>query len=179
VLSFTLLAIYDPIPGNDNFGRLMINNLKRRGIVTGVVHPPRKSDTDNDDDIDINDENDDILSLERTRTLHDQLSRLVHSCGFDIAIGCNMMDAYDHGVVRTEDRQRACQCEMLDELEEFILLMKHYCLVLGVATASSSSSSSTVNVGTQLCSVGVDSPMGFSQGRCTIMKQNFDWMEKK
>jgi len=33
----------------------MINNLKRRGIVTGVVLPPRKSDADNDD-IDINDE---------------------------------------------------------------------------------------------------------------------------
>jgi hypothetical protein len=168
VSSFTLLAIYDPIPGNDNFGRLMINNLKRRGIVTGVVLPPRKSDADNDD-IDINDENE-VLSLERTRTLHDQLSRLVHSCGFDIAIGCNMMDAYDHGVVRSEDRQRACQCEMLDELEEFVLLMKHYCLALGVATASSSSS--TINFGTQLCSVGVDSQMGFSEGRCTVMKRD-------
>jgi hypothetical protein len=79
-----------------------------------------------------------------------------------------MMDAYDHGVVRSEDRQRAFQSEMLDELEEFVLLMKHYCLALGVATASSS----TINVGTQLCSVGVDSPMGFSEGRCTVMKRD-------
>jgi len=30
--SFVAVAIYDPIPGHDRFGQLMIENLKRAGI---------------------------------------------------------------------------------------------------------------------------------------------------
>ena len=133
--------------------------------------PPRTSkggsNKKNDDDDD--DDKNAVLSLECTRTLHDQLSRLVRSCGFDIAVGCDMMDAYDHGVVRMEDRRRALECEMLDELEEFVLLKRHYCLVLGAVTAAPSPT--VIDVGTHLCSVGVDSMMGFSEGRCTVMRR--------
>ena len=130
--------------------------------------PPRTSKGENNKKNDDDNENA-VLSLECTRTLHDQLSRLVRSCGFDIAVGCDMMDAYDHGVVRMEDRRRALECEMLDELEEFVLLKRHYCLVLGAITAAPSPT--VIDVGTHLCSVGVDSMMGFSKGRCTVMRR--------
>jgi hypothetical protein len=48
-----------------------------------------------------------------------------------------MVDAYDHGVVCPEDRERAMRCKALDELEEFALLMRHYCLLMGFATSLS------------------------------------------
>ena len=35
--SFVAVAIYDPIPGHDRFGQLMIENLKRAGIAGGVA----------------------------------------------------------------------------------------------------------------------------------------------
>ncbi len=56
------------------------------------------------------------MSLEKTRTLMDQLARLVRACGFDVAIGCDMVDvdAYNHGVILAEDRERAMRCKVLD-----------------------------------------------------------------
>ncbi len=106
-----------------------------------------------------------------TRTLDDQLVRLVRTCGFDVTVGCTMFDAYEHGVIRDGDRACALRCEALDELEEFYLLMRHYCLLVGVASSSSpdgrASSASACDddggsdVGIQLCSMGAESPMGF------------------
>ena len=201
--SFVAVAIYDPIPGHDRFGQLMIENLKRAGIVAGgndgVVVGRRRHDDDGEDD---DRHHRRLLSLEGTRTLADQLSRLVRDGGFDVAVGCDMADAYDHGVVRREDRTRAMRSEALDELEEFDLLMRHYSLLVGVSSSCSFSSrrggesrpdrtgdsgksasgSSPVRsdgggnggggseVGLRLCSVGTDSPMGFREGRCTVMK---------
>ena len=201
--SFVAVAIYDPIPGHDRFGQLMIENLKRAGIVAGVggggggvVGRRRHGDEGGDKGEDDDRHHRHLLSLEGTRTLTDQLSRLVRDSGFDVAVGCDMSDAYDHGVVRREDRTRAMRSEALDELEEFDLLMRHYSLLVGVSSSGSSSSrrggesrpdrtasgSSPARsdgggdggggseVGLRLCSVGTDSPMGFREGRCTVMK---------
>ncbi|KAL3816992.1 hypothetical protein ACHAXA_010112 [Cyclostephanos tholiformis] len=182
--SFVAVAIYDPIPGHDRFGQLMIENLKRAGIADdGDGHV-------GDDDHENDNKNRGLLSLEGTRTLTDQLSRLVRTCGFDVAVGCDMIDAYDHGVVHAEDRERAMRCEALDELEEFTLMMRHYCLLMSVATSSIRGASirldendsggcecastacdgdGEIDVGIRLCSMGVDSPMGFREGRCIVM----------
>ncbi len=46
------------------------------------------------------------MSLEKMRTLMDQLARLVRACGFDVAIGCDMVNTYDHGVIPAERIKR-------------------------------------------------------------------------
>ncbi len=53
-----------------------------------------------------------------TRTLTNQLVRLVCTCGFNIAVGCTMVGAYKHGVIPDGDQERAMRCEALDELED-------------------------------------------------------------
>ena len=148
--TFVAVALYDPIPSNDRFGQVMLNNLHKRGI-TG-----RQTLKD--------EERNEQLSLERTRTLSDHLAKLSKS-GFDIAVGCHMMDAYDHGVVTIEDRRRAARIEMLDELEEFVLLMRHYCFCVGVYSCGDRYQSAAA----AFSSVADDSPIGFQEGRCTIV----------
>lgn len=149
--TFVTIALYDPIPNNDRFGQVMLNNLQKRGI-TGQTHEDG--------------EQHEQLSLERTSTLSDHLAKL-HKCGFDIAVGCHMMDAYDHGVVSIDDRRRASRCEMLDELEEFILLMRHYCLCVGVHCSGDRYKSAAAT----LCTAGMDSPIGFQAGKCTSVRR--------
>jgi hypothetical protein len=185
------IAVYDPIPSHDRFGRKMIDNLHKAGITSAVrgedrgVVDERKNGTsqvlDNDSESKYWHL---LLGLEGTRTLSDQLSRLVHSGGFDIAVGCDMMSAYNYGVISDEERRVAARCEMLDELEEFVLLMEHYCFVMGVVFPCSSRNNKTGLLGDhdntqyrfcvaeQLCSVGVDSLIGFREGNCTIMRSN-------
>ena len=41
-----------------------------------------------------------------------------------------MMQVYNQ--MKLQDMQRAAQCKMTDELEEFELLMRRYCLVIGI-----------------------------------------------
>jgi hypothetical protein len=186
--SFVAVAIYDPIPGHDRFGQLMIENLKRAGVLSSGSVGRRGGDDKHKHD----NQNPGLMSLEKTRTLMDQLTRLVRTCGFDVSVGCDMVDAYDHGVILPEDRERAMRCEALDELEEFTLMMRHYCLLMGVATSSTRGASIRVDednsigcesassdcdgncgsdVGIRLCSVGANSPMGFRDGRCTVLKK--------
>ena len=185
-LPFVAVVLYDPIPLDDRFGRTMIDNLRRAGIaIERTMSRPRcrdgAKDAGNDDESD-----DEVqLSLETTSTLSAQLARLV-SAGFDVATGCDMLTAYDYGVISTEDRRRAMQCEMLDELEEFQLLMRHYCLCVGVATGGASRcNKATIEhqqegialknrrdcIGYKLCDEGRDSLMGFQEGHCTIVNR--------
>ncbi len=180
--SFVAVAIYDPIPGHDRFRQLMIENLKRAGITGGSGGGGGGGRKEVEDEYGQGNQRERLLSLEGTRTLTDQLTRLVRTCGFDVALCCDMVDAYDHGVVRPEDRERAMQFKALDELEEFALLMRHYCLLMGVATSLSRGRCVSVlpacnedggsNVGIWLCSVGSSSLMGFREGRCTAMKRS-------
>ena len=177
---FVAVVIYDPIPSNDRFGQLMINNLQKAGIMgrrrkRGHVRATHNETDDDDDD------KSSQLSLEKTQTLSDQITKLTKS-GFDIAVGCDMMAAYNHGVLSMEDFRRAARCEMLDELEEFNLLMKHYCLVVGVSSPAGKDNHKCDDedgsmmcefdsIGFTFCSVGKDSPMGFKEGHCMAMKR--------
>ncbi|KAL3805256.1 hypothetical protein ACHAW5_007093 [Stephanodiscus triporus] len=99
-----------------------------------------------------------------------------------------MVDAYEHGVMCDGDWRRAMRCEVLDELEEFYLLMRHYSLLVGVASSLSRGvgcidvgdddgdrreslalacdDDGGSKVGIRLCSVGLESPMGFRDGQC-------------
>ena len=149
--SFVAVAMYDTVPGNDRFGNVMIQNLHQAGI----VNTRRKKGSDEDED-------NQILSLEATPTVSDQLNKFIQ-CGFDVAVGCDMMDAYNHGVIHTDDVRHAAKCEMLDELEEFNLLMKHYCFVVSVKSTTKDS------VGFNLCSIGEDSLIGFEARYCTAL----------
>jgi hypothetical protein len=183
--SFVVVAIYNPIPRHNRFGQLMMENLKWAGITGGGGGGGGSGGGGRKED-DYKHGHDDrrewLLSLEGTRTLTDQLARLVRTCGFDVALCCNMVEAYNHGVVRSEDRERAMQCEALDKLEEFLLLMRHYCLLMGIATLLSRGRCASAlpgwdedggsNVGIWLCSVGSSSPMGFREGQCTAMKRS-------
>jgi hypothetical protein len=145
--STAYLAMYEPVLGDDAFGRVMETNL----VKAGVAEPGSSC-------------------LLRTRSLSQHLSKL-HGAGFDLATGCDMWSAYET-VVTPEQRQRANRCEFLDELEEWILIMKHYCLV--VASNDVGDGSHTVadpgsgreSRGAVFCSVGAASPMGFATGRC-------------
>ncbi len=171
--SFVAVGIYDPIPGHDRFGQLMIENLKRAGIAGGGGGGSGDGRKEDDDKHGHDNRQERLLSLEGTRTLTDQLARLVWTCGFDVTLCCDMVDAYDHGVVCPEDWERAMRCKALDELEEFALLMRHYCLLMGVAISLSRGRCTSVspacdevggsNIGIWLCSMGLSSPMGFRE----------------
>ena len=188
--AFVNVVIYDPIPSNDRFGELMIHNLQKVGIVGGGRKQYKRQqhnrggstsgnmNDNNEDDTANNSQQQQQLSLEKTRTLHDQLTKLIQG-NFDIAIGCDMMTAYDYGVISTNERKYANKCEMLDELEEFVLLMKHYCLVVGSVSSSSERDGMCNNgnkcIGSKLCEVGKDSVIGFQDGKCMVShreKQN-------
>lgn len=132
-----IVAIYDPVLGNDGFGRVMEQHLTRAGVAV----PPT---------MDSNDQ----LCLTACRTIDSHLDHLT-ACGFDIAIGCDMLAAYDT-VIGLAQRARANAVEMLDEIEEWILIMRHYCLVVaGITTGSE------IDLASHLCSAGDHSPLGF------------------
>ena len=165
--SFVAVAMYDPIPCHDRFGQVMIHNLQKVGIV-GTKRRSRTSDTSNTLENNQDDPQEQPLSLETTRTLSDQLNKLIQ-CGFDTAVGSDMMNAYYHGIIPPKEVKHASKCEMLDELEEFHLLMKHYCFCVGVkdGTLGGKEMESRFAVGSTLCNVGKDSLLGFQEGYCT------------
>jgi len=143
------------------FGRMMEGNLTQAGVV----------------------EPDSCLVQRRTLTAY--LASLVHTdsssssssgatSSFRRAVGCNMHTAYET-LLTAAQRQRANRCEFLDELEEWVLIMQHYGLVvasnnldstvgraLTVVVKSSSSSSSNSNNA---------SGCGFVEGRCQELEK--------
>lgn len=125
------VVIYDPIAQYDAFGHVMEKHLVSAGMAAAHT------------------------SLLQTRTLQHQLSKLT-SCGFDVAVGCDMWQAYQT-ILTDEQRLRANKCELLDELEEWKLLMQHYCLAVGSTTTTN-----------EFCNVGASSPMGFCKDKCTV-----------
>jgi len=99
-------ACYEPIIGSgDPFGQVMERNLVKRGVASPEC------------------------CLLQTRTLHDQLEKLVECEGFLRAVGCDMWSAYET-IVTAAQRKRANQSEFMDEYEEWILIMRHYCFVV-------------------------------------------------
>ena len=98
------LVIYEPIRPNDSFGRMMISNLASRGIV--------------------------LQTLERFSTLSRQRRRL-KDCGFTTSqAGADIGFIWDNWISEDE-KERVAGLEMMDELEEWHLLAKHYCIAWG------------------------------------------------
>ncbi|KAL7508254.1 hypothetical protein ACHAXN_005315 [Cyclotella atomus] len=148
--AFAAVVLYDPILNNDRFGNVMLYNLQKAGIIL----PKRQKENEDDDD-----EDGSRLSLEATATLSCQLSKFIE-CNYQKVVVSDMLSAYNNGVVQSQDVIKATQCEMLDELEEFELLMRHYCFCVAVAAIGDDS------VGYGMVEVGADSVMGFQDGHC-------------
>lgn len=96
------MVIYDPMGGCDNFGRVMVSNLSVRGI-----HMP---------------------NLMLYNTLEAQKVRFT-KLGVDKYKLNDLQYIYDHWVDQHE-KQRIGKLDWMDELEEFILMNKHYCLLV-------------------------------------------------
>lgn len=94
---------YDLINSNDNFGKEMIINLRDRNIS--------------------------IPSYEKIITNKDQEARLIQS-GFINALSVDMLTYYNE-FISLEDRKKIESIEYLDEFEEFNLLQKHCCFLIG------------------------------------------------
>ena len=126
------LILFDPIVGkNSSFGSVMEQNLLRARVITPSS------------------------SMVQTRTLSQQVEKLVDICGWHQAIGCDMWWAYNT-MLTPEQRQHAQNCEFLDELEEWILIMQHYCFIVACATET----------GLDICHAGP--LLGLEASRCEI-----------
>jgi [phosphatase 2A protein]-leucine-carboxy methyltransferase len=96
--------IYEPIRPKDAFGRVMISNLAQRGIV--------------------------LQTLQKYSSLHAQKLRL-KIAGLGTGQQAADVDFLLNRWVDDEERARVGRCEMLDELEEWVLLAQHYCVAWG------------------------------------------------
>lgn len=126
------LCLYEPILGNDAFGIMMQDNLTRANVLS----------TDS--------------CMVGTRSLLEYFKKLSLS-GYVRAVGCDMFAAYET-ILSADERRVANQCEFLDELEEFMLIMRHYCVVIASTPFS--------RVGKVLCESRRDSGLNFSDSRC-------------
>ncbi|GMM36935.1 leucine carboxy methyltransferase [Saccharomycopsis crataegensis] len=107
------VVLYEPIGLNDSFGKVMVSNLKQRGIS--------------------------LPTLQSFPTIESQQARLMDVVSTDDdkkvttehrVFVSDMNFVYDNWVSTTESA-RISRLELLDELEEWILLSKHYCLAIG------------------------------------------------
>ncbi|KAK6349957.1 carboxy methyl transferase for protein phosphatase 2A [Orbilia brochopaga] len=98
------IVLYEPIGGDDSFGKVMIRNLSQRGIV--------------------------LRTLQRYSTLERQMERM-RVLGFKSGMGaCDVNYIHDNWI-DAEERERIDKLELLDEREEWVLLAKHYCIAWG------------------------------------------------
>jgi len=148
------IACYEPILGSgDPFGRVMEQNLLKRGVASPEC------------------------CLLQTRTLQGQLEKLVNCDGFIRAIGCNMWSAYET-IVTAAQRKRANQSEFMDEYEEWILIMQHYCFVVAQGGRSSDQSQSSALMKVlDRPNIGVDSKkksssLGWVSGKCLQLQNH-------
>lgn len=124
------LCFYEPVLGDDAFGSVMEGNLTRAGLAT-----PESS-------------------LRQTRHLQDQLDKVVHGAGWAQATACDLWHAYDT-IVTAAERQRSNRAEFLDEWEEFVLIMQHYCFLVAA----------TGTMGDKFCEISAKSILGFAPGQ--------------
>ncbi|KAF2083769.1 leucine carboxyl methyltransferase superfamily [Saccharata proteae CBS 121410] len=98
------LVVYEPIRPHDPFGRVMISNLAARGIV--------------------------LQTLKKYSSLYRQRERLRRAgfAGGQAAADVNWL--WEQWVPEGE-KERVGSLEMLDEVEEWVLLARHYCVVWG------------------------------------------------
>ena len=145
------IAIFDPIIQNDAFGKVMTQNLTKAKIITN----PSTS----------------TISLLTTTTLQEQIDKLVQ-CGFRNVTGCDFLSCFET-IFSADNRRKANMTEMLDEIEEWILIMKHYCFVVGRAGGRIRHGDDGINAKNEIktvldkyCLVGNDGCLGFDHKRC-------------
>ncbi|KAF9890319.1 hypothetical protein FE257_005985 [Aspergillus nanangensis] len=98
------LILYEPIRPDDAFGRTMVANLATRGIQLQTLHQ--------------------YASLEAQR-------RRLREQGFDCGQAVADIDFIWERWVRGDEKERVAGLEMLDEMEEWQLLARHYCVAWG------------------------------------------------
>ena len=133
-------------PPPSAFGRMMQANLTQ----AGVVQPDS--------------------CLVQRRTLAEYLDSFVQH-GFARAVGCDMYTAYET-LLTPAQRQRASRCEFLDELEEWMLIMRHYSLVVASNNVESNVGNAfTIFESTSPSSSSSGNGGGFVQGRCQFRER--------
>lgn len=98
------LIIYEPIRPNDAFGEVMVSNLAARGIQLQTLHK--------------------YASLEAQRTRF-------RDHGFRDGQAAGDIEFIWKSWVSEEEKGRVAGLEMLDEMEEWELLARHYCIAWG------------------------------------------------
>jgi len=98
------IIIYEPIRPFDSFGQVMISNLAQRGIV--------------------------LQTLRKFASLSAQKLRLKFA-GFVSGQEAADVDFIFNKWLDDEEKHRVGRCEMLDELEEWVLLARHYAVAWG------------------------------------------------
>lgn len=110
------ITVYEPIGGNDSFGKVMIENLASRGIS--------------------------LPTLTKFPTLQSQVNRLVER-GFSenngVAAAADIWSMYETWISESE-KSRISKLEVLDEVEELALLLRHYCISWAVTDPTPNSS---------------------------------------
>ena len=95
------IILYEPIRPSDPFGKVMVSNLAQRGIY--------------------------LQTLQRYSSLRKQKRRLKR-LGFKTGQGAADVDyVFEHWLAQQE-QERVARLEMLDEVEEWRLLARHYCV---------------------------------------------------
>ncbi|RPB25965.1 leucine carboxyl methyltransferase [Terfezia boudieri ATCC MYA-4762] len=98
------IVLYEPIGSDDAFGKVMVQNLATRGIV--------------------------LQTLKKYSTLSRQKERL-RMLGFKGGQAAGDVDWIWENWVGANEKKRLARLEMLDEVEEWKLLARHYCVVWG------------------------------------------------
>lgn len=98
------LLLYEPINPHDSFGKVMVSNLASRGIVLQTLH--------------------------KYSSLEAQKERL-RILGFTSEQRVADVDYIWEQWVSDEEKERVASLEMLDEVEEWRMLARHYCVSWG------------------------------------------------
>ena len=93
--------LYEPISPKDPFGRMMTSNMKARGLK--------------------------LPTIDKYGSLEAQAARM-KAYGFTDSVETNM-NTYWRDFVSEDEKIRIANLEMMDEMEEWIMLADHYCLV--------------------------------------------------
>lgn len=106
------LVLYEPIRPDDPFGRTMVSNLATRGIQ--------------------------LQTLNKYATLDAQRARLREQ-GFGSGQAAADIDFIWERWIDQDEKERVASVEMLDEVEEWQLLARHYCIAWGWRDGNDSS----------------------------------------
>lgn len=98
------LILYEPIHPHDSFGQVMVSNLAQRGIVLQTLH--------------------------KYHSLAAQRTRLTDATFVDGQKGADVEWLFQKWLEQ-EEKDRVGKCEMLDEMEEWVLLGRHYAVCWG------------------------------------------------